>query len=388
MVQMDAIVLNPKNRNKHPQEQIDRLAEIIKYQGFRNPVTISNRSGYLSAGEGRYLAAKQLGMTQIPAVRQDFDSEEQEYAYGVADNAIQSWSDLDLSHINLDVPDLGPDFDINMLGIKGFEIDVSAHTRRLEGEDEIPENPPAISNLGDIYRLGEHRLMCGDSTSMDAVDQLMNGETAEMIFTDPPYGVGLDYNDHDDADIDAYHDLMRGWFEVAKSQDCFIAATVGHKNNNWWFREYAPDSFLIWFDKTKQSPHSHAYLCKTELILLWGRPGKSRYSWDILDIIHERSKDESQGHPCPKPVRLIEEILRPDFKNILDLFGGSGTTMIACEKTNRRCFMMELDPKYIDLIIARWERFSGQKAELILAGESPSVTEPSPAEVQHGISNG
>ena len=123
MVPLSEIKLNPKNRNKHPKEQIDRIAEIIKYSGFRRPLTISNQSGNVSCGEGRFLAAKKLGMKELPVTFQDYDNEDQEVADGIADNALQEWSELDLSEINLDVADLGPDFDIKMLGFENFEIE-------------------------------------------------------------------------------------------------------------------------------------------------------------------------------------------------------------------------------------------------------------------------
>ena len=123
MVPLSEIKLDPKNRNKHPKEQIERLAAIIEYQGFRNPVVISNRTGYLKAGEGRFLAAKKLKLKEIPATFQDFDSEEQETAYGISDNAIANWAELDLSGINADIPDLGENFNIDLLGIKNFTLD-------------------------------------------------------------------------------------------------------------------------------------------------------------------------------------------------------------------------------------------------------------------------
>lgn len=131
MVPIDQIKLNPKNRNKHPREQIDRLVEIIRYQGFRRPVSISNQTGFLSCGEGRYLAAKELGLKEIPAIMQDYDSQDQEYADGVADNAIDKWAELDFAGINEDMADLGPDLDIEMLGIKDFGLD--------PGEVDLPD---------------------------------------------------------------------------------------------------------------------------------------------------------------------------------------------------------------------------------------------------------
>ena len=138
LVALKDIKLNPNNRNKHPAEQIDRLVKIIEYQGFRTPVTISNQSGNLAAGEGRYLAAKKMKMTHIPAIFQDFDNEDQELAYGISDNAVSSWSELDISGINaFDIPNLGPDFDIDLLGIKNFNLDIS---EKFEMEDELKDD--------------------------------------------------------------------------------------------------------------------------------------------------------------------------------------------------------------------------------------------------------
>lgn len=154
LVPIGEIQPNPKNRNKHSEEQIKRLCEIIEYQGFRKPLVVSNQSGLLVAGHGRLMAAQRLGFTELPVIFQDFDSPEQEYADMVADNAISSWAELDLSGINADLPDLGPDFDIDLLGIKNFKIDVAE-----KQEDPGPGSTPSLARTkpGDLYRLGAHR---------------------------------------------------------------------------------------------------------------------------------------------------------------------------------------------------------------------------------------
>ena len=170
LVPISEIKLDPKNRNKHPKEQIERLAAIIEYQGFRNPVVISNRTGYLKAGEGRFLAAKKLKLKEIPATFQDFDSEEQETAYGISDNAISAWAELDLSGINADIPDLGENFNVDLLGIKNFSVEQIESEPGCD-EDEVPEHVEPKTKLGDLYQLGNHRLLCGDSTSIDAVEK-------------------------------------------------------------------------------------------------------------------------------------------------------------------------------------------------------------------------
>jgi len=192
IVSIKDIKLNPKNRNKHPKEQIERLAEIIKYQGFRNPLIISSRTGLVVAGHGRYEAAKMLKLKEVPVMVQDFESEEQEYAAQVSDNAIASWAELDLSGINLDVPDLGPDFNIDLLGIKDFVLEPAEKFEALCDEDEVPEHVEPFTKKADVYQLGRHRLMCGDATIVDDVSKLMDGSLADMVWTDPPYNVAYE----------------------------------------------------------------------------------------------------------------------------------------------------------------------------------------------------
>jgi hypothetical protein len=178
-------------RNKHPKEQIERLAKIMREHGVRHPIHISKLSGEVCFGHGRWEAARANGWTEYPVVYQDFKDEQEEYACVQSDNAIAGWAELDLSAINTDLINLGPDFDIDLLGIKDFVLE-PAEKLPMCDDDEVPEVTEPIAKLGDIWQLGEHRLMCGDSTSIDAVEKLMNGEKAEMCFTDPPYGVNYD----------------------------------------------------------------------------------------------------------------------------------------------------------------------------------------------------
>ena len=182
----------PKNRNKHGQDQIERLAKLYKYHGIRHPIIISRNTGLIVAGHGRKLAALRAGIKEMPVVYQDFDSSEAEYAFIQADNAIALWAELDLSSINQDLSDLGPDFDINMLGIRDFKLDLNEDNEGHTDPDEVPEDVPTKAKLGDLFILGNHRLLCGDSTEQATVERLMNGEKADMVFTDPPYGMNLD----------------------------------------------------------------------------------------------------------------------------------------------------------------------------------------------------
>lgn len=365
---------HPKNRNKHGQDQIERLAELYKYHGIRHPIIVSNLSKCIVAGHGRKLAAIRAGIKEMPVVYQDFDSSESEYAFIQADNAIALWAELDLAGINEDIGDLGPDFDINMLGIQDFTLDVAE--KEFEGDpDEVPEVVEPVAKLGQIYKLGEHRLMCGDSTDEATVAQLMNGEKADMVFTDPPYGVKVVKS----GKVGAYFGVAKkgNYKEIINDEttDCAKAfydtcKTMGFKNFILWGGNYFTDflepknSWIVW-NKRGTSGIENTF---ADGELAWsdiGFPVRIHNQlW--IGMIRAGEKDK-RVHPTQKPIDLAKfcfELIK-DCKSVYDGFGGSGSTLIACEKTNRKCFMMELDPHYVDVIIARWEKFTGKKAELL-----------------------
>lgn len=369
MVPLAEIKLNPKNRNKHPVEQIDRLIEIIKYQGFRRPVTISKLSGFLSCGEGRYLAAKKLKLESIPAMYQDYESPDQEYADGIADNAIDKWAELDLSSIQNDLADLGADFNTDMLGIDGFSIGETMEVQ--SDENEVPEHVEPKTKLGDIYQLGNHRLMCGDSTSIDAVEKLMNGEKADMVFTDPPYGIKYDDTKHKD-----HGSYKASNFGMIKGDDKEFQWSdfewLNQDEQIWFGGNYyckqlpQSGSWYVW-DKKSEAMQANGMLFTNDFELAWS---KTKHKQEICRLLWagaiNKEKGESRLHPTQKPISLVEwffERIKAD--SVLDLFGGSGSTLIACEKTNRKCFMMELDPHYCDVIVARWEKYTGKEAVFI-----------------------
>jgi DNA modification methylase len=375
------IIDHPKNRNKHGKDQIERLADIYKYQGIRHPIIVSRLSGFIVAGHGRKLAAIRAGVAEMPVVFQEFESAEQEYAFIQSDNAIALWADLDLSGINADLEFLGPDFDIDMLGIHNFTLDM-AEKDFLADADEVPEHVEPKSKLGDIYQLGDHRLMCGDSTSIDDVEKLMDGNKADMVFTDPPYGgkvVG----------------------KAGGKESGFNRSINKIKREIDFISNFNP-SELLQILKIIDAPSQYIftnlnllkeYLDENSKILVWhkkhGLPSVGNYNSDIEFIVFTKKngtyfdngnnalsysrlismvKIDRDLHPTMKPIALIENCLKisSQEKNIvLDLFGGSGSTLIACEKTNRKCFMMELDPHYVDVIVARWENFTGKKAEVL-----------------------
>jgi hypothetical protein len=354
---------HPKNPNKHSPEQIERLSQILAYQGWRYAIKVSRQSGFITSGHGRLEAAIKAGEKNVPVVFQDYDNDEQEYADIVADNAIASWSELDLANINTEIGELGPDFDIDLLGIKDFTLDVAEKLEPGCDEDDVPEKVEPKTKLGDIYRLGRHRLMCGDSTSIDDVEKLMNGEKADMVFTDPPYNVGIDYGSStdDDKTEDAYKDWSRAWFGLCHTS--LIVFTPGAVNLALWYSIQKPRWLCSWRKSNQCSRSGIGGFCTWEPVLVYGKPIKNvgHDSWDIP------VKMVNIDHPVPKSVEAWATILdsfASDTSIIYDPFGDSGTTLVVSEKTNRKCFMMELDPYYCDIIVARWEKYTGQKAEL------------------------
>lgn len=388
---------HPKNRNKHSPEQIDRLADLYKFHGIRHPIIVSKRSGFIVAGHGRRDAAIKLKLKKFPVVYQNFASETAEYAFLQADNAIALWAEIDLAAIKLDLPDLDADFDTAMLGIKNLD------SASVEGEtdpDAVPEaRKKAKTVLGDVYRLGAHRLMCGDSTVIDSVAKLMAGEKADLWLTDPPYGVGyvaknasVNASAHgivlenakgneifnDEKSLD---ELRPFWRDAAAS--ALVACT--DEAAYYWFACQGGDQMtmmmmlgeagwlvkheLIWVKSTQVFGRCDYHYRHEPIIYGWKKKGRHRWFSDRkqTSVLEYGRPQRSDMHPTTKPVGLIEYLMGNNTKKgqrVLDTFGGSGTTLIAAEKTGRKCFMMELDPVYCDVIVQRWEDFTGKKAVL------------------------
>lgn len=388
IVPISEIRPNEKNRNVHSAEQIAHLVKQYKYQGFRNPIIVSNRSGLLVAGHGRLEAARKAGLTELPVIFQDFADEAQEYAYAVADNATAAWAELDLSGIGGDIPGLGPDFDIDLLGIKDFDL---AALNKLEpqcDEDEVPEQVEPRTKLGDIYTLGRHRLVCGDSTSIDALEKLMAGELADLWLTDPPYGVAYksigapDKHRAIENDSKPLEEMAEFWFQVAAGA---FAVTSG-KAAYYWFSCQGGNQMMmmmsisraawkvcheiIWVKDQMVFGRSDYHYKHEPILYGWKHGGTHEWCADrkqtsVLEFPRPKSSDL---HPTMKPVELVEYLMSNNTKPgqiVLDTFGGSGTTMIAAEKSGRAARLMELDLRYCDVIVARWEKYTGKKAELL-----------------------
>lgn len=372
LVSIKKLIPHPKNRNKHPKEQIERLAKVLQYQGVRRPVRVSELSGYITAGHCLYEAAKLLKWKELPVDYQPYDSEDQEIADGIADNSIALWADLDFAGINMDVPGLGPDFDIDWLGIKDFVIEPADKIYMVD-EDSMPTDDEVETTVkpGQIWQLGAHRIMCGDSTDKASVDALMNSEKADMVFTDPPYNVNFKYNSYDDTKVDylKWKETCDAWLKTWLGLTPKIVLTPGCNNLELWARISEPTHIGCWIKTNANTTGRITHLWQWEPIFFIGKFERKRAS-DVFTHHVDSGflRDETTGnHPCPKPVRLWQDIVE-NFSNEKDIlfepFCGSGTTIIACEKTNRKCYGMEIDPHYCDVIIARWEKYTGGKAIL------------------------
>ena len=375
---IDSLIPYAKNARVHDEAQIAQIAGSIKEFGFNNPVLIDKDNGII-AGHGRVMAARKLGLTEVPTILLDHLNETQRKAYILADNRIAINSTWDNEMLSLELMDIKDDVSLAMLGFNVDELDALLNptelTEGLTDEDAVPDVPnEPTTKLGDIYQLGNHRLMCGDSTSIDAVEKLMDGQKADMVFTDPPYGV--DYKGINNDSRDGLEDLLRGafgnYFAISKSGAsiyCFHSdrcADVFHRV----FREFFHFSSMIIWAKNSLTLSQTDYQSQHEPCL-YGWMDNGTHSWHSdrkQTSVWRFDKERVEGHTTPKPVTLVEKAINNSSKGgdiIVDLFGGSGSTLIASEKIGRQARLMELDPKYCDVIIKRWEDFTGKKAVLL-----------------------
>jgi len=377
-----------KNSRTHSEAQVAQIAGSIKEFGFNNPVLVDEDNGII-AGHGRVMAAQKLGLQAVPCIRLAHLSDTQRKAYVIADNRLALNAGWDDQMLTLELQELdGEDFDLSLLGFEADELNALLNpikeTEGLTDEDAVPDVPEEPKTKpGDIYQLGRHRLMCGDSTSIDAVEKLMDGQLADILITDPPYNVAYEGSNglkikNDDMGDDQFRQFLRDAFTAAdmvmKSGSVFYiwhADLEGYnfrgacKDTGWTVRQC-----LIW-NKDALVMGRQDYHWKHEPCLYGWKEGAG-HLWATdrkqTTILEFKKPKRNDVHPTMKPVELIEYQLLNNTKGqdiVLDLFGGSGSTMIAAEKNGRTARLMELDPKYCDVIVKRWEDFTGQKAELV-----------------------
>ena len=385
-----------RNARTHSEEQVAQIAASIAEFGFTNPI-LAGSDGIIVAGHGRLAAAQKLGLERVPVVVLDHLSPTQRRALVIADNRIAENAGWDEAMLQVELAALQEDsFD---LSLTGFDADALADL--LAGEEttndgqtdddvapEIPETP--ASRLGDVWVCGEHRVLCGDATETQAYTTLLGNELAYMVFTDPPYNVNYANSAKDkmrgkerailnDNLGEGFYDFLlaaltptlahcRGGVYVAMSsseldtlQSAFRAA-----GGKW-------STFIIWAKNTFTLGRAD-YQRQYEPILYGWPEGKSRH-WcgdrDQGDVWQIKKPQKNDLHPTMKPVELVERAIRNSSRpgdSVLDPFGGSGTTLIAAEKSGRRAWLMELDPKYVDVIVRRWQEWSGKQATRLSDG--------------------
>jgi DNA modification methylase len=392
---IDLLIPYARNARTHDDAQIAQIAGSIKEFGFNNPILIDKDNGII-AGHGRVMAARKLGLTEVPTILLDHLSETQRKAYILADNRIAINSTWDNEMLSLELSDIKDDISLAMLGFNVDELDALLNptelTDGLTDEDAVPEVPiEPTTKLGDIYQLGNHRLMCGDSTSINAVDKLMpDNQVANMCFTDPPYLMDFTGGIHADGSksFNASHGAIKNDKMSKEEGNNFldsINSMIQIKVDGAFYISFyrlgidnyysslnrtglKPRSLIIW-DKGNHTLSNSDYMSMYEPIFYgWVNNHKFYGGNNGMDIWKIKRTAKNELHPTMKPVELVEKaVLDGSAVNgvVLDLFGGSGTTLIACEKHNRHARLMELDPKYCDVIIKRWEDFTGKKAELL-----------------------
>ena len=405
LVKIEEIKPYAKNAKKHPVKQINQIAKSIKDFGFNQPIVLDKKN-IIIVGHGRYEAAQILELKEVPCIVVDLNEQEAR-AYRLADNKLNE-SDWDMDLVIEELKLL----DKEKIEITGFDIDLIIEIKEdeFDAQKEYDDIKEAVAKLGDIYQLGEHRLMCGDSVIRGDVEKLMDGKLGRMIFTDPPYNVnykspgGLDYsstkfggtggkifndNKSDKDCVDFYTDVLFNLSHFT-TDDVTIYWWFANKNNHinrfaFENADWHMSQIIIWLKNSMVFSRGQDYHRQYEPCMLGWKKKKTHYKnkkitnlkdvfnldfddyKEMLDVWYEK-RDVTQNyvHPTQKPLRLPERALKKSSEKndiVVDLFGGSGSTLMACHQLDRKCYTMELDPKYVDVIIKRYENYTGQKAK-------------------------
>lgn len=382
-VSTEKLIPYARNSRTHSDEQVGKIAASIKEFGFLNPIITDGEDGIV-AGHGRVLAAQKLGMTELPVVEASHLTEAQKRAYVIADNRLALDAGWDDEMLRVEFDALGDaDFDLTLTGFTLDEIDALNPDEIDEGltdEDAVPDAPEQpVTVEGDVWVLGNHRLMCGDATSVDAVERLMDGVKIDLVHTDPPYGIGEkgdrskrggitqgnNLEDFDDSSTDPARDAFA------------LCEGLGIPRQVWWGANYyahaLPETanWFVWDKRVDEKQKDTQSDCELAWVKSkWSSVRIFRHLWKGL--IKGSEHGQKRVHPTQKPVALAEWVFDyyKDLDTVLDLFGGSGSTLIAAERKGKRAFLMELTPHYCDVIIKRWQDFTGKQATLEETGET------------------
>lgn len=409
MVEVALSSLKPYERNAklHPTEQIERLKESIREFGFISPCLIDSENNII-AGHGRVEAAKSLGLESVPCVYVEGLTDAQRRAYILADNRLTEMGGWDMDIVSQEVEWLrGEGFNIDVTGFTADDILFDEIDFGLDEEEEPDPTIEAITKTGDIWQLGDHRLICGDSTNPEDLASLMHGDKVDLLITDPPYNV--DYEgaagkiENDSMSADEFEDFIFNAFNIAAGHMkegaayyCWYAS-ISQKNVQAALEKSGlpPRQILIWV-KNALVLGRQDYQWRHEPCFYGWKEGAAHYFIDARSLttifddldsitreeaierlkeysatttaIYEDKPSKSPLHPTMKPLGLFKKQIRNSSKEgdiVLDIFGGSGTTLIACEEMGRRCRIVEYDPRYATAIIHRWEEYTGRKAEKV-----------------------
>ena len=417
-IDIDSLTPCDNNAKIHTSEQIEEIKNSIKEFGMNDPIGIWGEENLIVEGHGRLIACKELGIKEVPVIRLDGLTDEQRRAYTLAHNQLTMSTGFDLEKLKLELDAITlPMSDFGFEDIN--ESDMNIDEDGFDFDESEEELPPPKTKLGEIYRLGNHVLMCGDSTSQDDVCHLMSGAIADLVVTDPPYNVNVSNSkgmtiENDNMQSEKFYEFLSKAFSnmnlYLKEGGAFYVWYASSEHINF---ETALNSAglhvrqqLIWvknqfilgrsdyhwqhepclygwkggsghyfvYDRTQSTiiedkPIDYDNLSKEEVVKML----KKVYSAQLPStIIRENKSLENNLHPTMKPINLMAKLIRNSSEKseiVLDLFGGSGSTLIACEQLNRKCYMMEYDPRYADAIIERWEKYTGRKAAPVKGGD-------------------
>lgn len=396
---IDKLIPYARNSRTHNDEQVVQIVASIKEFGFTNPILVG-ADDVIIAGHGRLLAAQRMGLKEVPVVRLPHLTEIQRRALVIADNKIALNAGWDEEMLALEMKELEDmDFNLDILGfsedeLKELEAFGEPEQEGKTEDDDVPEVPEeAVTKPGDIWVLGEHRLLCGDTTIYDDVKKLIQNDIATMIFTDPPYNVNYGSSMKDSI---RYHAGTLGGRKIMNDNlgDGFAQFLTDSLSNLMMFNKGAAyvcmssselhtlyssfvasggkwSTFIMWAKNTFTLGRAD-YQRQYEPILYGWRADNKKYYWcgdrDQSDVWEYNKPIRNDLHPTMKPVELVERAINNSSKVgdiVLDGFGGSGSTLIAAEKTRRKARLMELDPKFCDVIVRRWEEYTGNKAQLL-----------------------
>ena len=366
-IPLEQLTPDPHNAKDHPQWQIEQIKNSIEQFGNLDPIGVWGDDNLIVEGHGRYEALKELGYHEAECIRLDWLTEEERTAYALAHNKLTMNSGFIPDALDMNLDAIG-EIDMSQFG---FDILKEQDEPTEVVEDEVPEEADTRCKQGDVWQLGEHRLICGDSTDVAVIDRLMDGVKAKLLLTDPPYGIDVVQNKQVGggkiAKCNQYSAIIGDDTTDTAKANYDVALTCTENQiifGGNYFTDFLPPSrcWVVW-DKQNTGNFADAELAWTSF-----DKGVKLYHFLWNGLCREGSREvegKTRVHPTQKPVGMLADILK-DFSeendSVLDCFGGSGSTLIACEQLNRKCYMCELDEHYCDVIIQRWENLTGGKA--------------------------